>query len=243
MASETVTCAKGNTYKQQSEHTLTDKKDVSEKTVPIESTKAIVFFIGGAGDKEKYYFSGPFENVKEAKLKFDNKLECLMAEGKYTSEWLGYNEVRGKKDIQKNVLNIIPYKSCPIYIVGHSLGGWNGAHLTTIMTGWGYKIKMLVTLDPVGEGALVWLGSDIYMDPPVPTAERWLNVKATPSKPNDSDSVADFGEKWIIGSGPAINVNMDTNHANANAMFTRPVIGTQSVGDLVHESIMKELAK
>lgn len=52
MAAETVTCAKGNTYKLHKEHTLTDKKDVSAKPVPVESTKAIVLFIGGAGDRE-----------------------------------------------------------------------------------------------------------------------------------------------------------------------------------------------
>lgn len=242
MCAETVTCAKGNTYKLQGEHTLTDKKDVSEKTVPIESTKAIVFFVGGAGDKEQYYFSGPFKNILEAKSRFDSQLKCLKSEGKYVSEWLGYNDVRGKSDIQRNVLNIIPYKSCPVYIVGHSLGGWNGAHLTAIMTEWGYKIKMLVTLDPVGEGTLVWLGSDIYMNRPVPTAEQWINVKATPSLPDQSDEVADFGEKWIIASGPVVNVDMDTNHANAPMLFHRAIVGDQSAADMVHESIMKEFA-
>jgi hypothetical protein len=58
MTAETVTCAKGNNYKIYKEHALTDKKDVSDKPVPVESTKAIVVFIGGAGDKESYYFSG-----------------------------------------------------------------------------------------------------------------------------------------------------------------------------------------
>ncbi|SMQ22220.1 hypothetical protein SAMN04488483_0165 [Pseudomonas helmanticensis] len=42
MAAETVTCAKGNNYKLHKEHALTDKKDVSDKSVLVESTKAIV---------------------------------------------------------------------------------------------------------------------------------------------------------------------------------------------------------
>lgn len=239
MTAETVTCAKGNNYKLHKEHALTDKKDVSDKPVPVESTKAIVLFVGGAGDKESYYFSGPFGNVNEAMTGFDNRNLDLTKLGKYKSQWLGYNEVRGKKDIQKNVLNIIPYKSCPIYIVGHSLGGWNGAHLTSVMSEWGYRINMLVTLDPVGEGALVWLGSDIYGDQPTPVADFWINIKAMPSKPDQSDSVADFGEKWEVLCGPDVNVTMDTNHANAPAMFTRPVAEGKSASDLMFEAIRK----
>ncbi|PMZ97625.1 MULTISPECIES: alpha/beta hydrolase [unclassified Pseudomonas] len=241
MSAETVTCEKGNNYKLHKEHTLTDKKDVSVKAVPVESTKAIIFFIGGAGDKESYYFSGPFENVNQAKSGFDDRNGKLEKEGKYKSEWLGYNEVRGKKDIQKYVLNLIPYKSCPIYIVGHSLGGWNGAHLTRVMSEWGYRINMLVTLDPVGEGTLVWLGSDIYGEKPTPVADYWINMKATPSRPDQSDSVADFGEKWQVVSGPNVNVNMDTNHANAPAMFTRPIAQGKSASDLMFEAINKDV--
>jgi hypothetical protein len=45
MAAETVTCTKGNNYKLHKEHALTDNKDVSDKPVPVESTKAIVVFI------------------------------------------------------------------------------------------------------------------------------------------------------------------------------------------------------
>ena len=54
MAAETVTCAKGNNYKLHKEHALTDKKDDSDKPVPVESTKAIVLFVGG--------FDFPFSN-------------------------------------------------------------------------------------------------------------------------------------------------------------------------------------
>ncbi|PWE46653.1 alpha/beta hydrolase [Pseudomonas prosekii] len=242
MCAETVTCAKGKTYKLQGEHTLTDKKDVSEKTVPIESTKAIVIFVGGAGDKERYYFSGPYENIKFAWQDFDVRAQPLVAEGKYTSQWLGYNEIRGKQDIQRHVLSLIPYKSCPVFIVGHSLGGWNSGHLTRIMTEWGYKVKLLITLDPVGEGALVWLGSDIYLNRPEPVSEDWINVRATPSRPDASDGVADFGEKWVITCGPSINANVDTNHANAPDLFSAKISGGKSASDLLFDSIMKEFS-
>ncbi|WP_454564196.1 alpha/beta hydrolase [Pseudomonas sp. AIG] len=240
MTAETVTCAKGNNYRLHKEHALTDKKDVSDKPVPVESTKAIVVFIGGAGDKESYYFSGPYENIQDARLAFDRRTETLKGEGKYKSEWLGYNEVRGKQDIQRHVLSLIPYKSCPVYIVGHSLGGWNGAHLSKIMSDWGYRVQMLITLDPVGEGALVWLGSDIYRERPAPVSVDWINIKATPSRRDPSDGVADFGEKWIISCGPSLNVNVDTNHANALGLLNAPIADGKSASDLLFDSIMKE---
>ncbi|MDH1257043.1 MULTISPECIES: hypothetical protein [Pseudomonas] len=242
MAAETVTCAKGNTYKLHKEHTLTDKKDVSAKPVPVESTKAIVLFIGGAGDKESYYFSGPYRNIQRAWLDFNKRAESLQDEGKYKSEWLGYNEVRGKSDIQRHVLSLIPYKSCPIYIIGHSLGGWNGAHLTRIMSEWGYRVPMLITLDPVGEGALVWVGSDIYRERPEPIAEDWINVRAMPTQRDPSDGVADFGEKWLISCGPSLNANVDTNHADAKGLFVAPISGAKSASDLLFESVMREFS-
>lgn len=242
MTAETVTCAKGNTYKLHKEHVLTDKKDVSAKPVPVESTKAIVLFIGGAGDKESYYFSGPYGNILAARAAFDKRNESLSAKGRYRSEWLGYNEVRGKQDIQRYVLSLIPYKSCPIYIVGHSLGGWNGAHLTKLMSEWGYRMQMLITLDPVGEGALVWIGSDIYRQRPDPVAVEWINIKATPTNRNSSDGVADFGEKWIVSCGPSLNVNVDTSHANALELFDAPISGGNSASDLLLASIMKEFS-
>lgn len=242
MSAETVTCEKGNNYKLHKEHTLTDKKDVSVKAVPVESTKAIVVFVGGAGDKESYYFSGPYRNIRFAKLNLDSRTETLKSEGRYKSEWLGYNEVRGKKDIQRHVLSLIPYKSCPVYIVGHSLGGWNGAHLTKIMSEWGYRVQMLITLDPVGEGALVWLGSDIYRERPEPVAADWINIKATPTQRDPSDGVADFGEKWLISCGPSLNANVDANHADALGLFTARIDGNKSASDLLLESIMEEFS-
>lgn len=242
MAAETVTCAKGNNYKLHKEHALTDKKDVSDKAVPVESTKAVVVFVGGAGDKERYYFSGPYQNILAAREAFDHRNETLNSEGKYRSEWLGYNEVRGKEDIQRHVLSLIPYKSCPVYIVGHSLGGWNGAHLTRIMSEWGYRVQMLITLDPVGEGALVWLGSDIYRQRPEPVVSEWVNVKAMPTRRDPSDGVADFGEKWLISCGPSINANVDANHANALKLFNAPISGGKSASDLLFASIMKEFS-
>jgi hypothetical protein len=45
------------------DHPLTDPKDTSVKQVAITVKKIFIFFIGGAGDQESYYLSGPNWNV------------------------------------------------------------------------------------------------------------------------------------------------------------------------------------
>ncbi|MGE8501570.1 MAG: hypothetical protein ACN6P1_04970 [Pseudomonas sp.] len=97
---------------------------------------------------------------------------------------------------------------------------------------------MLITLGPVGEGALVWLGSDIYFSKPEPVSGYWINVRATPKRPDGSDSVANFGEQWKIGSGPDINAHMDINHASALGIFVNAVRDGASASDILFESII-----
>lgn len=181
--------------------------------------KAIAFFLGGAADKESYYFQGPFKNIQEAQTEFENLLyKNSNATKYYSSYYLDYSDAFD--NINNEITSNIFDKTIPIFIIGHSLGGWNGAHLSQILTDKGYKIKTLVTLDPVGEGFLVYTGSNIYMTKPKPKADFWINLKAVPSKPDQSDSVAEFGERWNVKIGPNINNEADLNHYNAKKMFT-----------------------
>ena len=181
--------------------------------------KAIIFFLGGAADKESYYFQGPFKDIQEAQTLLENLLYKNPNAAKYySSYYLDYSDAFD--EISDKIKSNIFDKSIPIFIVGHSLGGWNGAHLSQILTDDGYKIKMLVTLDPVGEGFLVYAGSNIYLSKPKPKADFWINLKAVPSKPDQSDGVAEFGERWNVKSGPNINNEADLNHYNAKKMFT-----------------------
>lgn len=238
MEATQVKLSNGNTASLAATHTLTPSEDTSVKPVPVEIKKAVVFFIGGAGDKDSYYLTGPYNNIEQAKKYFDNSLaNDLLVSKKYTSHYLGYNEVKGDKDINKYVFSAIPSKSSPIYIVGHSLGGWNGAHLSKILSEKGYIVSILVTLDPVGEGALVWLGSDIYKGKPEPKAEFWINILANPKNRDASDNVANFGSQWKITSGPQANYEVDTNHARAAAMFTAPLINGISAAEHIYRSI------
>lgn len=96
---------------------------------------------------------------------------------------------------------------------------------------------MLVTLDPVGEGFLVWLGSDIYFSEPEPKAKNWINIRAAPSSPDASDDVADFGERWIVTSGPNVNETIDEHHRFADKIFLKKLSDKKSAFDHVKESI------
>jgi hypothetical protein len=238
MAAEQVVLPSGKTASLATTHTLTAANDPAVKSVPVAEKKAIVFFIGGAADQEKYYFQGAFHNIDDARNILDKRVSAIKPlSKKYTSWAKSYNDAKGSSDIQTNFITNIPSKSCPIYIVGHSLGGWNGAHLSRILSEAGYTVKFLVTLDPVGQGFWVWVGSDIYKSEPSPIAETWINVRAISSQPDSSDGVAKFGEHWIITDGPTMNKTMDIHHASADWMFIEPVQGTKSACDLIFDSI------
>lgn len=100
----------------------------------------------------------------------------------YIPDYLGYYEIYGNQNIERNILSKIPNKAAPIIVVGHSLGGWNGAHLSGLLHRAGYRVEMLITLDPVGEGTLVVATSDIYSAPPKAAAKYWINIRAETSK-------------------------------------------------------------
>ncbi|WLG83468.1 alpha/beta hydrolase [Pseudomonas cucumis] len=223
-------------------HDLTCKTDQATKQAQVKVKKVVVFFIGGAGDKEQYYQDvPPHGNVTFAQrqllARFTEKQQ-----NKVVSVYLSYKDVRGDKDIQKYVLRHLGGdKSVYISVVGHSLGGWNGAHLSTLLKDNGYTVKTLVTLDPVGGGAGVWMISDIYFTTPKPSAEYWVNILASPKTPDISDDVADTGERWIMTSGPNINVPVDTNHRSAGVMFRAKIQGDQSACDLVYERMTRYL--
>ena len=65
--------------------------------------KIIVFFIGGAGDKNSYYGYGPTKLVKNSILHvFKGRIAAYSLISPHI-EYLGYEEIRGEDDIKKNV--------------------------------------------------------------------------------------------------------------------------------------------
>lgn len=218
--------------------TLTPSENQEPKVVEACNCRVVVFFIGGAGDKESYYFAGAYHNIEFAHDYFKERVKNAGYLNFYTFHYLGYSDVRGEWDVDKYVYKGIPDKSVPVYIVGHSLGGWNGAHLSKILSEKGYKVEMLITLDPVGEGTLVWLGSDIYFSKPEPVSGYWINVRAAPKRPDSSDAVANFGKQWEVSNGPDINAYMDINHADALNMFRSAIRDGVSASDILFESVV-----
>ncbi|MFK3775686.1 alpha/beta hydrolase [Pseudomonas sp. NPDC089406] len=243
MEAEKITLADGSTASLATTHALTDKSMPSTKVVPISVKKPVVFFIGGAADQKKYYTEGPNGNINYARNLFTNRItKAQISESKYIVITKGYDDAKGEDDIKEHFISHIPSKESPIYIIGHSLGGWNGAHLSRLLSEQGYKIKILVTLDPVGKGILVWLGSDIYMKEPSPVAEQWINVLAKPERPDDSDGVAKMGERWVIKNGPTFNKSANRNHAAADGLFIDRIFDNKSACDLVFDSFIENIA-
>jgi pimeloyl-ACP methyl ester carboxylesterase len=205
----------------------------------VAKKKVFAFFIGGAADKESYYFQGPNNNVQIVKDFFDPLVEDLVPRHLYEAYHLDYSDAKGSGDIKQYIQDKILEKASPVYIVGHSLGGWNGAHLSAILSDAGYSVEMLITLDPVGEGFFVSLGSDIHASKPKPVAKFWINLRAKPKKPDQSDGVAEFGERWTVTEGPQLNYICDVNHYDAKKMFLAPLKDKKSAGDYMLESIRK----
>ncbi len=100
---------------------------------------------------------------------------------------------------------------------------------------------MLVTLDPVGEGFWVSLGSDIYAAMPNPVAKVWINVRAKPKTPDQSDTIAEFGERLTVTAGdkPTLNYVADVNHYDSTKMFRAPLKDNKSAADSMNELIRK----
>jgi hypothetical protein len=250
--------------------------------VVIPKKKAIVFFIGGAGDKKMYAGSGPNYNIVGAQYGFNaekeqklsaiqkniesgppylsleialklrecsenqNKTEEQMIKALPNPVYLGYYEIYKDSDIQKNIIDKIG-KNTLVYIVGHSLGGWNGAHLTErLFEMTGIITTMLITLDPVGTRLGVKGFSDIFPNRPVIFAQQWVNVRcdAKFGVYDGSDVVADLGGQWQPeddGLKPSTNAVVNEVHGAAWKIFKNPIKNGLSARDLLIASLKEKV--
>jgi len=245
---EQIVLPSGKTATLVATHTLTPINDSQVKVVPVAlpSAKVVVVLVGGAGDKKRFLGNGPNHNIQPAEAPLRRFVEHNVELGpRKTFEvlYLGYYEIFEDARIQANVMPSLTDLGTKVYIVGHSLGGWNGAHLSKILTDKGYDVKMLITLDPVGKSPTLELWSKIYNTLPVPAAKKWINIKAQPSHSNITDVVAWAGEKWIITSGPDINVTVDVNHAEAISMLYASLDGGESAFQMLEMAIFEDLSK
>ncbi|WP_373779217.1 hydrolase [Glaesserella sp.] len=203
---------------------------------------AHIFFIGGAADQEPYYLIGPLRHINRARQRF---LLALQKEfGSIERIFIhtyGYNRIYHLKDIEKNVLSKLKPNDL-IYLIGHSLGGWNAAHLSQLLKTKGFEVQILVTLDPVGEGTLVWLGSNIYRHPQTkPQAAFWINIRAEIKRLTISDIVARAGQQWNIEQGPDINEVIYAQHSNALHIFRHKLSTGMSAMDYILQNLRQNL--
>lgn len=200
--------------------------------------KAVVLFIGGAGDKRSYLGSGPNYNIRYAKNPFDK----LFASSKsYRSLYLGYYEVYPMADVENNIEPQIS-KNELVYLVGHSLGGWNAAHLSQILTDKGYMVEMLITLDPVGSDLIVNGTSEIYFRKPKPKFKFWINIFVDPKDYSFPDFIADMGVQWIPKDPlPDISHTTGESHQNADYIFTDKTSNGKSASDILYEALKKKI--
>ncbi|WP_145964355.1 alpha/beta hydrolase [Chromobacterium phragmitis] len=206
------------------EKILTVKNNHDIKEIKITFPKVVVFFVGGAGDKRPYGGSGPNGNVTVVLDKFTKQFSSEIKDGKILASrsdtYLGYYEVYGDNRIQKNVISKLAGKDQSIVIVGHSLGGWNGSWLADKLSAQGYKVELLITLDPVGVGYFVRKISDIYNDVPAVEARYWVNLGYTRNDLEIDNLVANAGGRFDpkgrrrpLPNDPDINDGVDVDHA------------------------------
>lgn len=225
--------------------------NTKRKIISVHVRKGVqILYIGGAGDKKAYpgwlplprAVVGPFNNVLAVKKYLDVELGALKLKEFQAGHYLGYYETYRDERIRENVVPFLKDKATPLILIGHSLGGWNGAQLSYWLNDAGYNVEMLVTLDPVGRGDLVGFTSDIYVRTPHVATKFWINIRAEASDTDFSDRVADFGEQWLIKEGPHINAQVDVNHWDARGMFTAKLPGGGSAATHVLD-LIKRLTK
>lgn len=207
---------------------LTPSSDASIKHVPVKLPQAIVLFIGGAGDKKPFILSDytagyidPNKNILNVKKEFLKKYAFQVSSGNILAgddTYFGYYEIYGDDRIKQNILPLIKTKSQKIIIIGHSLGGWNGIWLSKKLRDLGYRVELLITLDPVGTGLIVETFADIYKEPPIGDAQTWINLEYGKNS-DGSDVVALAGGRFNpkgrrvpIPNDPDVNEVIDVNH-------------------------------
>ena len=246
---------------------LTRKENSEVKDIPIHA-KMVVFLIGGAGDKRSYMGSGPNKNILDVQEIIYNRYKNHTQSNRLDFKYVGYYEVFSELNIWGTLKTCEMYcemdgevilKSNPIIIIGHSLGGWNGAHFAENLKNWrtiqkskklhkaspnGFDVKMLITLDPVGEGLTVGTFSDIYFKPAKVTIKNWINLKYDQVGYSFPDFIADLGGQWDIAAGPRINEVVPVDHAlTAPAMIARLKKTQRSAFDELCDEIEKFINK
>lgn len=214
----------------------------------INTKTAIVFFVGGANDKYSFLKQSPTYLTLSLYDKFVQRLNqhtdklAIKERLIYGQEiaYLGYNEIYSDDNIQKNILAHISNKQTAIYLIGHSLGAWNVAHLSGYLSKLGYCVRLLITLDPVGCNKILQYCSSLYKHKPKPIAQAWINISCTPKQYDYSDNIALIGGRFNIRKlnyQPNHCLYYPIHHGDVLPMANLPIINGKNVLDLLFDDV------
>ena len=196
--------------------------------------KVTNIFIGGAGDVKSYFGIGPTDIMLRVQEIFDEFISSL----DYRSILLGFDDVyeilKGRTKIKEVIIS--QAEITQVNVIGHSLGGWNGAHLSQHLSNAGYDVGLLVTLDPVGTKVGVTLLSEIPWDTPRVRCEQWINIYSDPESFDSDDAIAWMGGQWRPkpnGPQPQREIVFDGHHREALKMLKFDLGTGHSASDLL----------
>lgn len=129
-------------------------------------------FIGGANDDDYRLVSTYVDSFK------------ISTNGERTVEYFEWHQ-------QSDIINYINNATPPINIVGHSYGATTATNVAELLGAQDspVTVDLLVTIDPVSR---FWSKPGDLSG----NVTNWINVNATPTKRDWSDTVASLGGKW-----------------------------------------------
>lgn len=199
-------------------------------------------FIGGAGDHERFWHVFPNHGaVKDyAQIDFNSiltghfqtKLNVNKSRADrlaiFNIKYYGYNEIDAAYDAAIRGLKNFP--TLKINVVGHSLGGWQAAHLAQRLNEFKCDtVANLITLDPVGEIYSWNPAGSIKFRSPNTTGSTWTNIRAESSSmyPGWNNIVANAGGQWNpsnSGLSPTYNYQIEADHLAIRKMMKHKII-------------------
>ncbi|MDI4498972.1 hypothetical protein E6P70_10180 [Moraxella nonliquefaciens] len=215
-------------------------------------------FIGGAADAEPFLGQGPTKIMNDLRNHFADKyLQPYFEKAGYSQDrarqlasrnarYYGFHELHLMLADAKMYLSTQGNENAKISIVGHSLGGWQAAHLAQQLEEWRCgSVGVVTTLDPVGVRYSYNLAGSINFKTPNPKYKTWVNIRAEAKDTSINDVIANLGGQWDPSSlNPTYNYTLEVDHAYARTMFTTK-IPNQNISpiELVNRSYLNNQKK
>jgi hypothetical protein len=175
-----------------------------QKPPPATQRPFATFFIGGAADKNPFWYVGPKTNlildtlIKRYVLALgQSPLAGLEQNKRLENAYFGYDE--GEELLAMAIALHKKDGTMTVRLIGHSLGAWRAAKLSAELAKVGITTSLLITIDPVGNiYFLRFPGNESFT--PAPVAKKWINILAQHTiSYNRDDAIADAGGRWRPG--------------------------------------------